>query len=313
MIAPDKCTHVSVAINTEKKDTGLSYWDDISLVFEYEYYPEMKSGVRELFIDDYRVASTVDVQRIVHPGKKSQPLIKPTEPWEGNSVYVYGTVLKDQPKGSGYRMWYTAYFNANYYLCYATSNDGITWKKPSLGIFDFKGSRNNNICKTGGGTLVYDPADKDPARRYKLMDVVQADTVKKRPFGYAVSFSNDGLHWTPYEGNPVITYADVSNVAYDEANGLFIAATKQRMLVSNTSVTPGKMDRAAFISTSKDFINWTAPGAPGSAWTLAVEGDHIDDMIVMAKGGLEEEIYGMTVHPYEGIYIGLPWAFDVNS
>lgn len=313
LIAPDKATHVSVSISTEKKDTGTSYWDDISLVYEFIYDPKIEEGLRELFLDDYRIESIIDIQRIVHPGVKSKPLIKPTEPWEGDAVYIYGSVLKNEPAGSGYRMWYTAYMEEKYYLCYATSNDGITWKKPKLGIFNYKESKDNNICKLGGGTLVYDAAEKNPDRRYKLMDVVQADTIKKKPFGYGVFFSKDGLNWIPYEGNPVISYADVSTVAYDKTKGIFIAATKQRMLVSNTSVTLGKMDRAAFISTSKDFINWTAPGAPGSAWTLAVEGDHIDDMIVMSKGGMEGQIYGMTVHPYEGMYIGLPWAFDITS
>lgn len=313
LAAPDKATHVTVAISTEIKDTGISYWDDISLVYEFVYDPVMEAGVRELFIDDYRIDSMVDMQRMVHPGIKSKPLIRPTEPWEGTSVYIYGTVLKNEPAGSGYRMWYTAYKEGKYYLCYATSRDGITWEKPSLGIYEYKGSKKNNICKVGGGTLVYDEAEKNPDRRYKLMDVVQADTVKKKPFGYGVSFSKDGLNWIPFEGNPVISYADVSTVAYDNAKGLFIAATKQRMLVSNTSVTSGKMDRAAFISTSKDFIHWTAPGVRGSSWTLAVEGDQVDDMNVMSRGGIEAQIYGMTVHPYEGIYIGLPWVFDVSS
>ena len=32
--------------------------------------------------------------------------------------------------------------------CYAESHDGITWTRPSLGLFEFKGSKDNNIvCK----------------------------------------------------------------------------------------------------------------------------------------------------------------------
>jgi hypothetical protein len=135
----------------------------------------------------------------------------------------------------------------------------------------------------------------------------------KEKFGYGAHFSPDGLSWTAYPGNPVLSYGDVSNVAYDVANRLFIATTKQRMLVGNTSVTPGKNDREAFVSVSKDFINWTSPEAPGSPWTLAVEGDHLDDMLVMSKGGIEANIYGMPVYPYEGIYIGMPWVFDINT
>jgi hypothetical protein len=309
--APDNTTHVTVALFSVKEAMGISYWDDLSLVYEFAYEKNIRLSTRELFLDDYRVESMENVQRLVHPGEKTKPLIQPTEPWEGNASYIYGTVLENEPAGSGYRMWYTAYFNKEYYLCYATSKDGIKWVKPNLGLIDFNGNKNNNICRIGGGTLVYDNDDKDGNRRYKLMAVSKVDNGKR--FGYGVWFSPDGLKWTAYEGNPVISYADVSNVTYDKVKILFIAATKQRMLVSNTSVTPGKMDRAAFISVSKDFIHWTAPGAPASQWTLAVEGDQVDDMTVMAKGGLEGQIYGMTLHPYEGIYIGLPWCFDVMN
>lgn len=309
LIAPNKSTHVSVSIASTAEDTCISFWDDISLVPNINYNPNVATGARELFIDNYRLESLVDIERIVHPGKKSKPLITPTEPWEGNAVYIYGTVLKDKPAGSGYRMWYTAYIDKEYFLCYATSTDGLSWVKPNLGILEFRGSRKNNICKVGGGTLVYDAYDPNPGRRYKLMTFDGS----KDKFGYGVHFSDDGLNWIPYEGNPVISYGDVSNVAYDEVKGIFIASTKQRMLVSNTSVTPHKQDRSAFISTSKDFIHWTAPGAPGSDWTIAVEGDYWDDLRVRANGGIEAQIYGMPVYPYEGQYIGFPWVYGIKT
>lgn len=308
-IAPDNVTHVTVALVSSKENIGTSYWDDISLVYEFNYEKSIKQDTRELFLDDYRIESMEEVQRLVHPPKETRPLIKPTEPWEGNAVYIYGTVLKNEPAGTGYRMWYTAYSNGEYYLCYATSVDGIKWIKPNLGLIDFKGSRKNNICRVGGGTLVYDSDDKDSNRRYKLMAVGKVDNGKK--VGYGVWFSPDGLKWKAYQDNPVISYADVSNVAYDKSKKLFIATTKQRMLVSNTSETPGKMDRDAFVSVSKDFIHWTAPASPGSPWLLAVEGDQIDDWAVMSRGGIEGQIYGMPVYPYEGIYIGFPWCFDL--
>lgn len=308
-VAPNDVTHVTVALASSKENIGTSYWDDISLVYEFNYEKNIKLGKRELFLDNYRIESMEEVQRLVHPPKETMPLIKPTEPWEGNAVYIYGTVLKNEPAGTGYRMWYTAYSNDEYYLCYATSVDGIKWIKPNLGLIDFKGNKKNNICRVGGGTLVFDSDDKDSNRRYKLMAVSKVDNGKK--FGYGVWFSPDGLRWKAYEGNPVISYADVSNVAYDNHKKIFIATTKQRMLVSNTSFTPGKMDRAAFVSISKDCIHWSAPASPGSPWLLAVEGDQIDDWAVMSRGGIEGQIYGMPVYPYEGIYIGFPWCFDL--
>lgn len=307
--APEKCTHVTVSITTVAADTGISFWDDIALAYNINYDGVLKANVRELFMDDYRVERMTDMERMVHPGLQSAILIKPTEPWEGSSVYIYGTVLHDEPRGSGYRMWYCAYFQGKYFVCYATSRDGIQWVKPKLGIVAFNGSKQNNICRIGGGTVVYDPDDKDTARRYKMMSF---DGEVKENFGYNVYFSPDGLHWTHYP-KPVLPYGDVSNVAYDRDRKLFIATTKQRMLVSNTGVTPGKNDRAAFVSVSADFVNWHAPGQPGSLWSLAVEGDPADDRLVMAKGGIEANVYGMPVYPYQGIYIGMPWFFDIMT
>ena len=194
LTAPDNATHVSAAIGSTTNGSGVSYWDDVSLVPQIAYESRLEPGVRELFLDDYRLDSLVDVQWVVHPGKKTNPLISPTEPWEGRAVYIYGTVLKDQPKGSGYRMWYTA-LGGNYYLCYATSEDGITWHKPNLGIVDFKGSKENNITRVGGGSLIYDPDDGDASRRYKLMSY---SSTPKEKAGYWVYFSPDGLHWTPH-------------------------------------------------------------------------------------------------------------------
>jgi len=309
LIAPDQVTHVSISIHSATNSTGVSYWDDVTLEPQVTYEPQMTAHVRELFLDDYRLASLVKVQRVVHPGEKSAPLINATESWERRAVYVYGTVLKDEPPGSGYRMWYTT-FNDGYYLCYATSTDGLHWVKPHLGIVDFRGSTANNITLRGGGSLVYDPDDTDASRRYKLMtyDATPAD---KR--GYAVYFSPDGLHWTPYAKNPVISYGDVCQVAYDRPRHLFIATSKQRMLIANTSVTPNKQDRSAFVSVSTNFTDWHAPDAPGSAWSLGVEGDPADDLRVMSEGGLEAQIYGMPVYPNEGIYIGLPWVFNIMN
>ena len=75
------------------------------------------------------------------------------EPWEGN-ISGYETVLYD---GGLYRMYYRGShhpYGDNDDLgfqvtCYAESTDGIYWKKPSLGLVDFKGSKDNNIIWEG--------------------------------------------------------------------------------------------------------------------------------------------------------------------
>lgn len=38
-----------------------------------------------------------------------------------------------------------------WFACYAESKDGIHWTRPDLGLFEFNGSRNNNIIVIAGG------------------------------------------------------------------------------------------------------------------------------------------------------------------
>jgi len=55
--------------------------------------------------------------------------------------------------------------------CYAMSTDGVHWQKPELGLSEFEGNLANSIIlKNAHGTSVlYDRADPDPTKRYKLI------------------------------------------------------------------------------------------------------------------------------------------------
>ncbi len=99
---------------------------------------------------------------------------------------LYGTVIKDKDK---FRMWYLGSFDAKQLktpapenwrpMCYAESKDGIRWKKPNLGLVEFNGNKNNNICLIQGNpqsltlvndflSVMHDPSDPDPAKRFKV-------------------------------------------------------------------------------------------------------------------------------------------------
>ena len=78
--------------------------------------------------------------------RTTEPLLKSDRPWE-EFCLGYCTVLRT---GNQWHLWYDAY-DGNYrtdndcYSCYAQSRDGVHWEKPSLGIYSYKGSKNNNI------------------------------------------------------------------------------------------------------------------------------------------------------------------------
>src|SRR5262245_12904863 len=60
---------------------------------------------KQLFLDDYLVASTINVFRRIHPAEKSKdnPVIRQTEAWEDPFNILYGSVIRD---GQQYKAWY---------------------------------------------------------------------------------------------------------------------------------------------------------------------------------------------------------------
>ena len=57
-------------------------------------------------------------------------------------------------------------------ICYAVSDDGIHWEKPSLGLVEYNESRDNNFvdldcADIATGVIMHDPEDPDPTRRFK--------------------------------------------------------------------------------------------------------------------------------------------------
>ena len=43
------------------------------------------------------------------------------------------------------------------YICYAESTDGINWTRPTLGLVEFEGSKNNNIIMPAEGVQAFIP------------------------------------------------------------------------------------------------------------------------------------------------------------
>ena len=56
------------------------------------------------------------------------------------------------------------------YLCYAESDDGFQWRKPTLGLFEFDGGKSNNILRLADkGFFVFRDPTAPPAERYRMM------------------------------------------------------------------------------------------------------------------------------------------------
>jgi hypothetical protein len=229
-----------------------------------------------------------ETQRIFVPGEITQrehcfdrvepfikhrggPVLKPERPWEGNCV-AHPTVIYDREAGI-MKMWYECIGppvgslgvteqgkvvdnwqvqDKHWYLCYAISEDGLTWDRPALNRIHAEYYPDNNITHIdagfigGSGTVMLDRNDPDTDRRYKLLIY---DNDGKGGDGARSFVSPDGTEWKPLGPFPVLPSQDAMSCWYDERRKRYVALLKTRL--DNL--------RSRMISVSDDFENWTDP------------------------------------------------------
>lgn len=148
------------------------------------------------------------------PKVRPEPVLTPSrdnpKAPDHTATHFYGTVLQDAGR---FRMWYYAISPGEKPgdlregpVCYAESEDGLTWAKPNLGQVLFQGNRDNNALALPGrlteGTFVLkDTDDPDPARLYKM--AYQEIQPHNRFYSLRTATSPDGLHWTAGPVSPI--------------------------------------------------------------------------------------------------------------
>jgi hypothetical protein len=232
---------------------------------------------RELFIDDFlieRLGGGAEL-RLHHPEPREIVLVLDA-PWEGSGSSGYHSVFRD---GGVYRMYYKGWqigFDLERKkirpvpstLCYAESPDGIHWRKPSLGLIEFNGSKDNNIVLLDGpvqnrritagltGVIRDENPAASPDARYKAFAV----SYRPEPKGIVPLKSADGLLWVPMSGKPVITNGsfDNQNVAFwSPAEGKYRAYWRWFAHGDNDVNTANPIGvRAIRTATSTDFLHW---------------------------------------------------------
>ena len=230
---------------------------------------------RELFVDDFLIEKmTGRAEQRLHQPQAHEIAITHDAPWEGSGT-GYHSVFKD---GGKYRMYYKAWqltvtapgkVNTGehpLFTCYAESEDGIHWRKPELGLHEFKGSKANNIVLAPGkmGAANPDPGhiaifkDDNPAAaadaKYKA--IVRSNS----PKGLLALKSPDGLRWSPMSEAPVITDGafDSQNLAFWDAQAGLYRAYWRYFTGGTTDEKNWKPSgfRAIRTATSKDFVHW---------------------------------------------------------
>lgn len=213
---------------------------------------------RELFVDRFLIDRLDAASLRLHHPRREGVALQFDRPWEGGfSAYI--TVFRDAPL---VRMYYRGRpMSAKKdntpaeVTCYAESKDGVTWRRPKLGLVEVAGSKDNNVILAEPPfTHNFAPfIDTRPgvgdARRYKALG-------GSRKSGLVAFVSADALRWKKLRDEPVITQGafDSQNVAFwSDAEKCYVCYFRTWKRVGKKSY------RWISRTTSADFLTWTKP------------------------------------------------------
>ncbi len=279
---------------------------------------------KQLFVDHRWFADRRGVRLTANP-----PLRRDRVDWpvsgadEGRGVHAYLNVVED---GGLYRMWYDSRpagaSTRELLMRYAESDDGLTWRKPTLDLFDnLPNVETNNVVMPGAyGSVMRDPHAPEEHRYKALCDIFASDAWPggrgaihggKQPDGSISYFmalylltSPDGLHWTRAETFASPYFHDSQNqLLYDRRLKKYIAYL--RWLLPDRPRCVGRLELDDPMNLPWPFrTNPASKTGPGG--TLERMGDEIDTVLLTEPGTIdppEVDIYCPCVTQY-------PWADD---
>ena len=265
-------------------------------------------GKRILFLDLEDVQSRHNIVQTVceavkHSANPILPLGKTTE-WDDRkaSPWASRTVIYDEEERI-FKCWYSGQSFSDDEWCatgYAVSEDGITWHKPRLGLFEYNGSKDNNICNLGIGCILKDAGEENPAKRYKMMlkgPKPQCGWLKgPQPQRVRINYSPDGIHWNegPRINIPEIILNDMVVLMRDDQDPDPQRRYKFVWQVKHPPKKPGPPQvRAKSIAFGPDIEHFT---------------ESRDNPILSPDDGLEDELHFLMLAPYAGMYV-MPYEY----
>ncbi len=242
--------------------------------------PVVLKNTRELFVDDYILASSTGLETRLGTATRAGTAISLDKKWESPFGGAYISVFHN---GEKFQMYYRGAFgegDGNNLTCYAESADGKTWDRPNLGIIDLGGSRENNvvIAPQSPGfpahniSVFYDSRPGVPAEeRYKAVGGGTGGKAAHQKAGTVRALyrfiSADGKHWKQQSPEPMFR-----DWALDSQNVLVWLPAEQCFAIymrTWTADVPGQPFRYFSIpnnirtiarSTAKDFSGpWSTP------------------------------------------------------
>jgi hypothetical protein len=273
---------------------------------------------RQLFVDDFLIETTT-LKKTHHLTKyhESGPVFGPDQPWEGNRAAVFSDGVWFDPQDHIFKAWYwtaaTSQKPLHFATCYATSEDGIHWKKPSLDVVpgtnivlpDTDGLRRNS------STTWMDLFEGNPAMRFKMFRVVQQDFTNENGKATHRNFiqyhvSADGIHWN-LAGSSV-DCGDRSTVFYNAHRKRWVASLREGSPL--TSRCRGYHEAADPLGMIH-FGNETTRNHPKNLWIGADELDFAREDLKLRRiesrpwDLVPSQLYNLDCIAYESLLLGM--------
>jgi hypothetical protein len=235
------------------------------------YFPS--TGVRSegrallLAIDDQLLPLRDNVvEHLSKPKQRKEPVLSPSsdDPLAPDQVgaHFYGAVIRDNGR---FRMWYYAVGLkgpgdarladlkqvSQGPVCYAESDDGLTWTKPVLNQIEFKGSRKNNAVALPdklieGVHVIKEDDEPDATRRYKMV----YNTHNGKTWVFRTATSADGVRWQAAPEFALKEFLETAGL-YKFNDTYFVHG--QRLAFSEGGNRGGRQGRGVL---SPDFNQW---------------------------------------------------------
>lgn len=245
------------------------------------------------------------VTRVFHQPRKHEA--NPLIPGTGGFVCV----LKDDKTGKC-QMWYQVSIvdpkseeKTQYGIAYAESTDGIKWERPKLGLYEWQGTKENNIVWTGfkgrraSSAFLVDAPEKDRKGFRHVMLYRDSD-------GMHLIGSQDGIHWDRKSDQRIAhIHSDTENaIVWDTRRQEYVMYCRAKHVYrtfQGSVIDTGESRRVARMTSKELWTEWQ-----GEPQNILVP-DDLD-----AKTGFDC-FYGMPVRIYGGIYWGFLWPFKTNT
>ncbi|HOV33934.1 MAG TPA: hypothetical protein PLX23_11300 [Candidatus Hydrogenedens sp.] len=214
---------------------------------------------REILVDDELIGYMENASLKLCEPIPAEKVLYFDKPWEGKySGYI--TLIYD----SGiYRMYYRGLPTSKHdgseieVTCYAESSDGIHFTKPSLGLFEVMGTKDNNVILAHNPPFSHNFApflDEKPdipkEERYKAVAGIHSS-------GLFAFVSADGINWRKLSDKPILKE---KTFALDSQNVAFWSISEGKYVLYFRSWNgPDSGVRWISRTTSADFINWDEP------------------------------------------------------